>query len=154
MGGTVQQVKVDIEMVQHTIKQTDDMAKEHSAEGDHKSDYSLLQSLAENKKLSLASLQGELEVAVPVLAQLQANVAETKQRISYRSESVGAAKDFEAALKDGCQGSADRADAQAAARVGESNSIHVALQALDQASQSQSTDLDTQAAQALSFVQI
>jgi len=157
--GTVQQVKVDIEMVQHTIKQTDDMAKERSAEGDHKAD-SLLQSLKQNKQLSLSSLQGELEVAVPVLSQLQANVAETKQRISYRTESLGVSKDFVSVLKDTCQGSADRADTQAAARVGESNSIHVALQALDQASQSKSAsddkdeDLESQAAQALSFVQV
>jgi len=99
-------------------------------------------------------------VAVPVLAQLQGNVAETKQRISYRTESLAVSKDFVSALRDTCQGSADRADTQAAARVGESNSIHVALQALDQASPSKSAsddkdeDLESQAAQALSFVQV
>jgi len=128
--GTVQQVKVDIEMVQHTIKQTEDMVQERSAQSQ---DTSSAASLVENKQLSLASLEQELQVTVPVLAQLQASVAETKQRISYRTESVAVAKDFVAALKDGCQGAADRADTQSAARVGESNSIHATLQALNDA---------------------
>lgn len=161
--GTVQQVKLDIEMVEHTIKQTEDMLKERAGEG-NKADAELLASLVENKQLSLASLQGELEVAVPVLAQLQASVAETKQRISYRTESASVATDFIAALKDSCQGSADRAETQAAARVGESNSIHVALQALEATAESESSRDDTDekeedvqdsnAAQALSFVQV
>lgn len=154
--GTVQQVKVDIEMVQHTIKQTEDMLKEREGEANHQADADVLASLVDNKQLSLASLQGELEVAVPVLAQLQASVAETKQRISYRTESVTAAKDFISSLRDSCQGSADRADAQAAARVGESNSIHVALQALPAQTQPASDDKDDKGdnAQALSFVQV
>jgi len=153
--GTVQQVKVDIEMVQHTITQTQGMLQERAGEADqHQA--ALLTSLVENKQLSLSSLQGELEVSVPVLAQLQATVAETKQRISYRTESAEAAKDFLSALRDTCQGSADRADAQAAARVGESNSIHVALQALPAQSQlegAEKVDKDGNA-QALSFVQV
>merc|ERR1719181_616456 len=124
---------------------------------DQKADADLLSSLAENKELSLASLQGELEVSVPVLAQLQASVAETKQRISYRTDSLAASQDFVEALKASCQGSADRADTQAAARVGESNSLHVALQALDASSATQSTTDttgDDNANQALSFVQV
>jgi chromosome segregation ATPase len=133
-SGTVQQIKVDIEMVQHTIKQTEDMFKEdafvEAAKGGA-ADLHLLQSLVDNKKLSLVSLQGQLEVSIPVLSQLQASVAETKQRISYRTDSMAVAKDFVTSLKDGCQAGADRADTQAAARMGESNSIHVALQALD-----------------------
>jgi len=148
--GTVQQVKVDIEMVQHTIKQTEDMLKERTAEGDTKN-ADLLTSLVENKRLSLASLQGELEVAVPVLAQLQANIAETKQRVSYRTESVTVGKDFISGLHDSCQGSADRADSQAAARVGETNSINVALQALPGTDPAEDATPD---AQALSFVQV
>jgi len=154
--GTVQQVKVDIEMVQHTIKQTTDMLEEHAGgEGTHKADPKLLTALLENKQLSLASLQGELEVSVPVLAQLQANVAETKQRISYRSQTLTVAKDFLSALRDSCQGSADRADSQAAARVSESNSIHAALQALDQSANSKSeSDEKDEDGQALSFVQV
>jgi hypothetical protein len=140
--GTVQQVRVDIEMVQHTIKQTQDMLSEHQKEAhqegssfaqtNSEADISLLGSLVENKQLSLSSLQGEIEVAVPVLAQLQASVADTRQRVSYRGESAAAAKVFMSALRDGCQGGADRTDTQAAARVGETNSIHVALQALDE----------------------
>lgn len=152
--GTVQQVKVDIEMVQHTIKQTQDMLKDRATQGDHKGDADLLASLAENKKLSLASLEGELEVAVPVLAQLQAGIAETKQRISYRTDSVSAAEDFMATLKASCQGSADRSDTQAAARVGESNSIHVALQVIEQSQQAVSDDKEEEDAQPLSFVQV
>jgi len=156
--GTVQQVKVDIEMVQHTIKQTEDMLKERSGDAEKKGEADLLASLVENKQLSLASLQGELEVAVPVLAQLQANVAETKQRISYRTETLQTSKDFIVVLKDSCEGSAHRADTQAAARIGESNSIHVALQALEGSAQDKESKdddlLDSPAAQALSFVQV
>jgi len=165
--GTVSQVKVDIEMVQHTVKQTEDMLKEHSGEGEQmsltllqtssKDDTKLLTSLLENKRLSLTSLQEELQVSAPVLAQLQANVAETKQRVSYRTESLLAAKDFVSALKDGCQGAAKRADTQAAARVGESNSIHVALQALAASVQTQDDrqDEDIQDGdKILSFVQL
>merc|ERR1719162_353511 len=132
--GTVQQVKVDIEMVQHTIKQTGDMLNERSTsliQKSSKADTGVLNSLFENKKLSLASLQGQLQVAVPVLAQLQASVAETKQRISYRTDSAAQAKDFLSTLKQGCQAGADRADSQGNARVGETSSIHAALQALD-----------------------
>lgn len=151
--GTVQQVKVDIEMVQHTIQQTAAMMKERSV-ADHQADASVLSALVENKQLSLKSLQGELEVAVPVLAQLQANVAESKQRISYRTESAATTKDYISALKDSCQGSSNCADTQGAARVGESNSLHVALQELDESSKAASNDDDPQASQALSFVQV
>jgi len=149
--GTVQQVKVDIEMVQHTIQQTADMLKERT---EKKGDASVLSALVENKQLSLKSLQGELEVAVPVLAQLQANVAESKQRISYRTETAATTTDYISALKESCQGSSNSADAQGAARVSESNSLHVALQELDEASKAASNDDDAQASQALSFVQV
>lgn len=151
--GTLQQVHVDMDMVRHTINQTEDMQKSNGA------DTGKLRSLADNKRLSLASLRGQLKVAMPVLAQLQGRVAETRQRISYRSDSIMASKDFMAALRDGCQKGADRSDKQAAARVGESNSIHAVLQALDEvapakaASDEKDDDsLDGQAS-ALSFVQ-
>jgi chromosome segregation ATPase len=150
--GTVQQVQVDIEMVQHTIRQTQDMFRDSA--GSRKGDADLIASLADNKQMSLASLQGELEIAEPVLAQLQAGVAETKQRISYRTDSVSAAGDFLGALKAACQSSSDRADSQAAARVGESNALHAALQVLDTYSHSQpSSDDKDQSFTPLSFVQ-
>lgn len=163
--GTVQQVKVDIEMVQHTIKQTKDMLEEHAGDSSHKADPVLLAALLDNKQLSLSSLQGELEVAVPVLAQLQANVAETKQRISYRSQTLSASKDFLSSLRVSCQGTADMADSQAAGRVGESNSIHAALEALDASAKSKQPANDDSAdnskeedgevgSEALSFVQV
>jgi hypothetical protein len=121
-------------MVQHTIKQTEAMFKEdafvEAAKGGV-ADLQLLQSLVDNKKLSLDSLQGQLEVSIPVLSQLQSSVAETKQRISYRTDSMAAATDFLAALKDGCKAGEDRADTQAATRMGESNWIHATLRALD-----------------------
>lgn len=152
--GAVEQLHTDIESVNHTIKQTEDMLQKSVS-----TDAGKLRALAANKHLSLTSLQGELQVAVPVLAQLQASVAEMRQRISYRSESAAAATDFAAAVKDRCQKGADHADRQAAARVDESNSIHVALQALEAVSPSKkpsaekdqdSSDLQ---ASALSFVQ-
>lgn len=157
--GTVQQVHVDMEMVQHTIKQTESLLQQ-----DVNVDAGKLRSLANNKRLSLTSLKGELKVAEPVLAQLEASVAELKERISYRSDSLSVAKDFIAALREGCQKGADRSDRQAAARLGESNSIHAALQTLEQliASKAPSSDkeekdddsLADQAASALSFVQL
>jgi len=155
-SGTVQQIKVDIEMVQHTIKQTEDMFEENAfveAAKGGAADLHLLQSLVDNKKLSLVSLQGQLEISIPVLSQLQASVAEMKQRISYRTDSMAVATDFISALKDGCQAGADRADAQAAARMGESNSIHVALQALDGMEAKRDEPHDGQVSP-LSFVQM
>jgi len=153
--GTVQQVKVDIEMVQHTIKQTEDMLEEHAGDATHKADPSLLEALLDNKQLSLSSLQGELEIAVPVLAQLQANVAETKQRISYRSQTLSASRDFLSALRGSCQGTADMADSQAAGRLGESNSIHAALEALDESAKlKRASDDREEDSEALSFVQV
>jgi uncharacterized membrane-anchored protein YhcB (DUF1043 family) len=132
-AGAVQQIKVDIEMVEHTIKQTEGVFAEGDSltQSSGGADVNLLQSLVDNKKLSLLSLQGQLEVSIPVLAQLQASVAEMKQRISYRTDSMATAKEFISALKDGCQSGADRADAQAAAQMGEVNNIHATLQALD-----------------------
>jgi chromosome segregation ATPase len=61
--GTVQQVRADIEMVQHTIKQTDGMLRDGTT-----ANTKLLQSLLRNKQISLSSLQGQLDVAIPVLA--------------------------------------------------------------------------------------
>jgi chromosome segregation ATPase len=154
--GTVQQVKVDIEMVQHTIKQTQNMLEEHAGDATHKADHSLLQALLDNKHLSLSSLQGELEVAVPVLAQLQANVAETKQRVSYRSESLSVSKNFISSVRESCQSSADMSDSQAAARVSQTNSIQASLQGLPKQKDEAKADSDEKddAVQALSFVQV
>jgi len=129
--GTVHQMEADIEMVKHTIKQTEDMLKHHKTQVGDDSSVKILASLIENKQLSLASLKSQLDIAVPVLSQLQSNVAEMEQRVSYRTESSADAKDFVAALKDGCHAAADHADAQSEARVGESNSIQVALQGLE-----------------------
>jgi len=143
-------------MVQHTVKQTEDMFKEdafvEAAKGGV-ADLHLMQSLVDNKKLSLVSLQGQLDMSIPALSQLQASVAETKQRISYRTDSMAVAKDFISTLKDGCRAGADRADTQAAARMGESNSIHSTLQALDSMEVKHDESRDGQVS-SLSFVQM
>merc|ERR1719313_1403565 len=101
------------------------------AQSPDNSSIAFLGSLVENKQLSLSSLESQLDLAIPSLSQLQANIAETKQRIGYRSDSEEVQKDFISALRGGCQAAADRADAQAAARMGEFTSIRTAVQALD-----------------------
>lgn len=130
--GTVHQMEADIEMVQHTIKQTEEMLKHHKSQVGDDGSVSILASLIENKQLTLASLKGQLDIAVPVLSRLQANVADMEQRVSYRTESSVDSKDFVVALKDGCQAASNHADAQSEARLGETNSIQVALQGLEE----------------------
>lgn len=143
--GTVQQLQTDIEMVRHTIKQTEDMLKDSN-----QSNAKSLQALLQNKHLSLASKRGQLDVTIPVLAQVQGGAAEIKQRISYRTDSAGVAKEFLTVLKDQCQAGGDRADTQATARMGESNSIRATLQALEQIDETRSGSQDA----SLSFVQL
>jgi hypothetical protein len=49
----------------------------------------LLVELVDNKRQTLQSLQGELDVIVPALSQLEARVVETKHRIADRMDSTG-----------------------------------------------------------------
>merc|ERR1719265_1062222 len=94
-------------------------------------DARLLRGLVDNKQQGLVSLKGQLEVALPALAQLQAKVAEARERIEDRTESVSVSKDFTTALRHSCSGGSQRADSQAAARVSEATSVEAALQVLD-----------------------
>lgn len=94
-------------------------------------DARLLGALVENKQKGLASLKGQLDVALPALAQLQAKVAETRERIQDRTDTVSASNDFSTALRHACSAGAKRADAQAAVRMAEAASVEAALQALE-----------------------
>mmetsp|Transcript_123573 Transcript_123573/g.218921 ORF Transcript_123573/g.218921 Transcript_123573/m.218921 type:complete len:662 (+) Transcript_123573:71-2056(+) len=94
-------------------------------------DAGLLRALVANKQQGLASLNGQLEVALPALAQLQAKVAEARERIQDRTDTVSASRDFSTALRHACSAGSQRADTQAAARVSEAASVEAALQALE-----------------------
>jgi len=129
--GTVQQVKVDIEMAQHTIENHQknvEMLKQQ--ESPDARSLSILGELVRNKQQSLVSLQGELDTSVPAMSRVQTSVDEMKQRVSFRTDSAAAGNEFIAALEDGCQQVSLRADTQNRARMSESNSIRVALQAV------------------------
>mmetsp|Transcript_29582 Transcript_29582/g.75325 ORF Transcript_29582/g.75325 Transcript_29582/m.75325 type:complete len:619 (-) Transcript_29582:63-1919(-) len=133
--GTAQQIRADIALVQHTLNQTEATRK---ALPDGPPDASvqdtdrLLLSLVQNKKQTLLSLQGELQVVLPTLAQMQAQLAETQRRFVDRNESTAVQMSFVDELRRGCQASSKRADAKATARMGESSTIEAALQALDE----------------------
>lgn len=114
------------------------------------SDQAGLLGIMENKKQSLASMQGELEAEYPLLAQLQELTAQTRRQIADRGESLQTSSAFSSSSQEDCQKASRRADAQAAARVGAANSIEAALQVLETATASRKV----QKQQApLSFVQ-
>merc|ERR1719313_1033034 len=97
------------------------------------SDQASLLAIVDNKKQSLASMQGELEAEYPLLAQLQELTAQTRRQIADRGESLQTSSVFSSSAQDDCQKASRRANAQAAARVGAANSIEAALQVLETA---------------------
>merc|ERR1719203_73956 len=99
-------------------------------EGVPQADEHLLKILVQNKKQTLASLQGELEVVLPMLAQLQARAAETKRQLTDRHDSAVGGRLFVAALKDRCERSQKHADEQAVARESAAGSIEGALNSI------------------------
>merc|ERR1719281_1467005 len=114
------------------------------------SDQASLLAIIDNKKQSLASMQGELEAEYPLLAQLQELTAQTRRQIADRSESLQTSSDFASTAQDDCQKASRRANAQAAARVGAANSIEAALQVLETATSARKVQKQQAA---LSFVQ-
>lgn len=134
--GTAQQIRADIALVQHTLNQTEATFKvvPNGPQDTVKDTHRLLTMLVQNKKQTLTSLQGELQVVLPTLAQLQARLAETQRRYVDRNESATVQMSFAEIVRSGCSESAAREDAKATARISESSSIEAALQALDQLS--------------------
>ena len=132
--GTAEQIRADIALVQHTLNQTE-MAFEGLPDGPQdavKNTHRLLTALVQNKKQTLLSLQGELQVVLPTLAQMEARLAETQRRYVDRNESTTIHASFVGQLRTGCSDSAERADRKATARMSETSFIETALQALDQ----------------------
>lgn len=134
--GTAEQIRADIALVQHTLNQTES-AFQGLPDGPQdavKNTHRLLTALVQNKKQTLLSLQGELQVVLPTLAQMQARLAETQRRYVDRNESSTVHASFIGQLRMSCADSADRADRKAQARMSETGFIENALQALDQLS--------------------
>jgi len=165
--GSVQQVRADIALVQHTINQTEEMCRvwlheekveKKSAElvqkgaqlstslnsalmqsrqvmeKQFKSDRHAVGELIENKKQSLTSLEGELEVVLLAHAQVQARAAEAKRRIADRDESAAAEEAFAEALRSDCNGRGNRAAARLESRTRASSAIERVADALQQVS--------------------
>lgn len=165
--GSVQQVRADIALVQHTINQTEEMRRvwlheekveKKSAElaqkggqlssslnaallqsrqvmeKQFKSDKHAIGELIENKKQSLTSLEGELEVVLLAHAQVQARAAEAKRRITDRDESAVAEEAFTAALTTDCNGRGNRAAARLESRTKATSAIERVVDALQQVS--------------------
>uniref|UniRef100_A0A7S1WWC2 Uncharacterized protein n=1 Tax=Alexandrium catenella TaxID=2925 RepID=A0A7S1WWC2_ALECA len=174
--GTAFQLKADIAIVRKTLNKTMEMLKawrgEEAAEkklnatvllgldGKQKqlqADESLLESLVHNKQQTLAALEGEEEVVLPMLAQLQASVVEMRVQLADRSDSVARERRFAATLRDACSRSSDRAALEAAARAKTAEPIAAAIQALQRISASRAVSQSSVAAslapEALSFLQ-
>jgi len=138
--GTIQQVQADIVLVQHTLNQTQEMhrvlrqdeALVQSSDALAQEHDQLLLELVDNKRQTLQSLQGELDVIVPALSQLEARVVETKHRIADRMDSASSQQDFVAALRNSCDNTSARRDTEASDRDGVAKSIQQALDALGQ----------------------
>lgn len=138
--GTIQQVQADIVLVQHTLNQTQEMhrvlrqdeALVQSSDALVQEHDQLLLELVDNKRQTLQSLQGELDVIVPALSQLEARVVETKHRIADRMDSASSQQDFVAALRSSCDNASARRDTEATDRDGVAKSIQQALDALGQ----------------------
>lgn len=138
--GTIQQVQADIVLVQHTLNQTQEMhrvlrqdeAFAQNSDALLQEHDQLLLELVDNKRQTLQSLQGELDVIVPALSQLEARVVETKHRIADRMDSTGSQRVFVAALRSSCDNASARRDTEATDRDGVAKSIQQALDALGQ----------------------
>jgi chromosome segregation ATPase len=134
--GTVQQLRADAALVAHTLNQTREVMEARrrnnmGPEAQQAEDARLLKALLQNKQQTLTSLQGELEVILPALSQLQANVAETKRRLADRQGSANTGRILALALKDSCTKGAARALKREDADTQALNSIETALQELD-----------------------
>jgi len=134
--GTVQQLRADAALVAHTLNQTREVMEARrrnnmGPEAQQAEDARLLKALLQNKQQTLTSLQGELEVILPALSQLQANVAETKRRLADRQGSANTGHNLALALKDSCTKGAARALKREDADTQALNSIETALQELD-----------------------
>jgi chromosome segregation ATPase len=138
---SIQQMKADLTMAQRTMQQTQDSVEPVGA-------------LTDNKHLSIASLEAQITKTTPLLAQLQASVAETRQRISFRTDTAAATRDFTSALKTECQTAVKRANARNLASANQSAAVASAVSALhDVSGTDEAEDQDAQAS-GPSFVQV
>jgi len=136
--GNAQQVRLEIAMTQRSLKQTDAMLNlaKQGAEQNHTdavampNDAESILAMGENKRQTIASLQGELEVLLAEVAHLQGRAMETKRRVAFRSESANSTGQLAAALQDLCSQGQQRSSEKALARAKEDASVRVALQAL------------------------
>jgi len=150
--GTAMQLQADIALVRHTVNRTEEMLKawqrdDVQEEGLNASilwnreamrktfeaDKQLLRAMVENKRQTLASLEGEEEVVLPMLAQLRARVAELRRELMDRKSTSAGRRQLLAELRDGCSRGGERAAAQAAARAAAAVPVSAALQALQKA---------------------
>jgi len=174
--GSIHQIQAEMVLTEHIINQTQQVLQSKQAEltadssdfksflqlrgirtntTDHskfKKDEAYLLKMLANKKQRLGSMQGELEAEYPVLAQVQDLAAQTKQRITDRSETVEASRKFASIAQEECQKSSNRAEVQGAARAAVTDSIQVTLQALEAAGISSALPKKIDAA--LSFAQL
>jgi len=134
--GNAQQVRLEIAMAQRSLKQTDAVLSvaKRSAEQNHTDavamDVDSILAMGENKRQTIVSLQGELEVLLAEVAHLQGRAMETKRRVAFRSESANSTGQIATALQDLCSQGQQRISERTMARAKEDASVRVALQAL------------------------
>jgi len=138
--GTAQQVRANIALVEHTLQKLHELGSANgtldasllalpSTKG---GDAKLVSSMLSNKQMTLMSLQGELEVLVPAIAQLHGRKTETSRRLEARTRSAASSGSFLTAIRESCTRSSSRASAQSAPRANEQNLIDAAEAALQQ----------------------
>lgn len=115
--GTTQQVRANIVLVEHTLALIQ--------KNPH-----LTPAMAENKRQTLKSLQGELRVMLPAFAQLQARSVEANRRLEDHLGSASSADGFRIALRQACASTAERAQAIADESTQQKSSMDEVLKAL------------------------
>lgn len=114
--GTAQEVRLELALVRALSRTEADLPA----------------AMAENSRRTLTSLEGELEVLLPALAQMQARTSEGKKRLEDRSRTAESMGTFVAALRHSCSFGEKVASVHFAARASEQGSLDNALQALQQ----------------------
>lgn len=122
------QLKADIAILQHTLNKTRELQSMET----NAADKLAITSLVQNKEQTLAVLEGEEEIILPLLAQLRAGAVELRQRARDQSDSLGKERQLVSSLRDACEKSAVRAQSQATAHASTATPIAAAIQGLQE----------------------
>jgi len=143
--GTAQQIRGDIMLISLTINQTEQMlsawgdssSKEavHLMQGDSSASKEReFKRLLANKRRTLQSLEGQLEIVLVSVSQLQARVAETEHQATDSVDTIATGQALVESLRKGCASIQQHGEKLEAVHSNEAGSLKAALQALAQMS--------------------